>query len=59
MARGSAVYNMTCVHCRKAFHAEVLGPESEQAGVKCPHCKLFMPLERVEERADEKNADAA
>jgi hypothetical protein len=55
MVKGSAVDNATCVHCGKAFHAEVLGPESEQAGVKCPHCKLFMPLERVEE----KNADAA
>ena len=58
MAKGSAVDNATCVHCGKAFHAEVLGPESEQAGVKCPHCKLFMPLERVEESAKRKSADA-
>lgn len=41
--------HLTCVHCRKVFSSEVLGPESEQAGVKCPHCKLFMPLERVED----------
>jgi DNA-directed RNA polymerase subunit RPC12/RpoP len=37
-----------CVHCGKSFRAEVLGPETGQAGVKCPHCRLFMPLERTE-----------
>jgi DNA-directed RNA polymerase subunit RPC12/RpoP len=52
MARGSANRDMTCVHCGKPFRAEVLSPESELAGVKCPHCKLFMPLERVETDAD-------
>jgi phage FluMu protein Com len=41
--------NITCLHCRKPFRAEVLAPGSEQAGVKCPHCKLFMPLERVDD----------
>jgi DNA-directed RNA polymerase subunit RPC12/RpoP len=49
MVKGSANHEMTCVHCRKPFRAEVLSPQSDQAGVKCPHCKLFMPLERVEE----------
>jgi hypothetical protein len=41
------VRDAICVHCRKPFRAEVLSPETGQAGVKCPHCKLFMPLERV------------
>jgi DNA-directed RNA polymerase subunit RPC12/RpoP len=41
-----------CVHCGKTFRAEVLGPETDQAGVKCPHCRLFMPLGRTE-RPDE------
>jgi hypothetical protein len=49
MAKGSTAHDVVCVHCGKPFHAEVLSPETEQAGVKCPHCKLFMPLERVEE----------
>jgi phage FluMu protein Com len=42
------VQDVICVHCGKAFRAEVLSPQTEQAGVKCPHCRLFMPLERVE-----------
>jgi hypothetical protein len=40
--------DVTCVHCSKPFRAEVLSPETEHAGVKCPHCRLFMPLERIE-----------
>jgi phage FluMu protein Com len=52
MAEGPAVDDVICLHCGKPFHAEVLAPHSEQAGVKCPHCKLFMPLERVEENED-------
>jgi DNA-directed RNA polymerase subunit RPC12/RpoP len=39
---------LVCVHCGKSFHAEVLGLDTDQAGVKCPHCRLFMPLERTE-----------
>jgi DNA-directed RNA polymerase subunit RPC12/RpoP len=49
MAMGSAAQDVVCVHCGKPFRAKVLSPETEQAGFKCPHCKLFMPLERVEE----------
>lgn len=53
MADARTVRDVICVHCRKPFRAEVLSPESGQAGVKCPHCKLFMPLERVESGANE------
>ena len=49
MAHSPAVDELICLHCGKPFHAEILGPETEQAGVKCPHCNLFMPLQRVEE----------
>lgn len=48
MTESETVDDVICVHCGKSFRAEVLSPESEQAGVKCPHCRLFMPLERVE-----------
>jgi hypothetical protein len=48
MADAQQVQDVSCVHCGKPFRAEVLSPESEQAGVKCPHCRLFMPLQRVE-----------
>jgi phage FluMu protein Com len=47
-----AVDDVICLHCGKPFRAEVLSPATEQAGVKCPHCKLFMPLERVEQDED-------
>jgi hypothetical protein len=53
MPDAQQVQDVTCVHCRKSFHAEVLSPKSEQAGVKCPHCRLFMPLERVDTDANE------
>jgi hypothetical protein len=52
MVKGSATEDRTCVHCRKPFRAEVLSPKTEHAGVKCPHCKLFMPLGRVESDAN-------
>jgi phage FluMu protein Com len=43
-----SVQDVTCVHCGKPFRAEILAPDTELRGVKCPHCRLFMPLERVE-----------
>jgi hypothetical protein len=53
MAKAPQKEDAICVHCGKPFRSEVLSPESEQAGVKCPHCKLFMPLERVDPDATE------
>jgi DNA-directed RNA polymerase subunit RPC12/RpoP len=47
VAPGESTYDLTCVHCKKSFRADVLGSNTELAGVKCPHCRLFMPLERV------------
>jgi endogenous inhibitor of DNA gyrase (YacG/DUF329 family) len=40
-----------CPHCGKQFEAELLEPNTERTGVKCPHCNLFVPLERAEEPA--------
>jgi phage FluMu protein Com len=48
VADAQPVQDVICVHCGKPFRAEVLSPRTEHAGVKCPHCRLFMPLERVE-----------
>jgi hypothetical protein len=58
MAEAPSVHDVICVHCGKPFRAEVLSPDTEQAGVKCPHCRLFMPLERVE-TGDDSDVDAA
>jgi phage FluMu protein Com len=53
MAETQPIQDVTCVHCGKPFHASMLAPNTGQAGFKCPHCKLFMPLVRVESDADE------
>jgi DNA-directed RNA polymerase subunit RPC12/RpoP len=47
MAENERVRELICVHCKKPFGADILGSNTELAGVKCPHCRLFMPLERV------------
>ena len=44
-------YEIVCPHCKKTFQAEPIGEAAApQRGFKCPHCKLFTPLERTEER---------
>jgi DNA-directed RNA polymerase subunit RPC12/RpoP len=48
-----------CPHCKKPFMADLLGPDTERAGSKCPHCKLFVPLERGERAAEPEPADTA
>jgi phage FluMu protein Com len=59
MSTTPPVQDVICAHCGKAFRAEVLSPDTQQAGVKCPHCRLFMPLERAEPANAGANADAA
>jgi phage FluMu protein Com len=44
------VHTVECPHCGQSFEAELLtGPAPRYSGFKCPHCKLFAPLERVDE----------
>ena len=44
-------FEVECPHCHKTFEADVLeGSASRYRGFKCPHCKLFVPFERAEER---------
>jgi len=42
-----------CPHCGKEFEGELLAPHSApgRQGYKCPHCRLFVPLERAEPAA--------
>jgi DNA-directed RNA polymerase subunit RPC12/RpoP len=43
-----ASYQVVCPHCRKTFEAELMTASSSPArGFKCPHCRLFVPLERA------------
>jgi len=42
-------HEVVCPHCKKPFEGELM--ESASApwtrGFKCPHCRLFVPFERV------------
>ena len=42
-------YDIDCPHCRKSFAAEPIegGRAVRYLGFKCPHCKLFVPLQRA------------
>jgi len=47
----STVFDVTCPHCGKPFREELLaGPAARYTGFKCPHCRLFVPYERADER---------
>lgn len=42
-------YDVECPHCHRRFTAEVLtGSAGRYQGFKCPHCKLFVSLERAD-----------
>ena len=43
-------HEIACPHCRKSFRADLLGADTKRRGFKCPHCRLFVPLARVEEQ---------
>jgi DNA-directed RNA polymerase subunit RPC12/RpoP len=48
----ATVYDVVCPHCGKSFREELLtGPAQRYHGFKCPHCRLFVPFERVEQDA--------
>jgi DNA-directed RNA polymerase subunit RPC12/RpoP len=41
-------HEVTCPHCKKSFEAPLLEGSAERYnGFKCPHCRLFVPLERA------------
>jgi len=41
-------FEVVCPHCTKPFEAELLdGATPRYQGFKCPHCRLFVPLERA------------
>ena len=42
-------YDVTCPHCSKPFTATRLsGAAARHQGFKCPHCRLFVALDRAE-----------
>ena len=43
-------YEVKCPHCKRPFEAELMNGNAQRyQGFKCPHCRLFVPLERVSE----------
>jgi hypothetical protein len=42
-------FDVECPHCHKPFAGEPIegGRAARYLGFKCPHCKLFVPLERA------------
>ncbi len=44
--------DIACPHCKKPFTADLMqGAAARFQGFKCPHCRLFIPLERVKQLA--------
>jgi hypothetical protein len=39
-------HDVACPHCKKTFTAKLI-PGRRARGFKCPHCRLFVPLERT------------
>jgi hypothetical protein len=37
-----------CPHCKKPFEGHLLSGGSRHQGYKCPHCRLFVPIERAD-----------
>jgi DNA-directed RNA polymerase subunit RPC12/RpoP len=50
----SEQHRVVCPHCGKEFEAELMTSISAPGprGFKCPHCRLFVPVDRAVE-ADE------
>jgi transposase-like protein len=52
-ARSEGVtYEVVCPHCKRPFEAEpITGPQEQAQGFKCPHCRLFVALDRADPAA--------
>ncbi len=47
--RQESGFEVECPHCHKSFAAQPIrgGSAARYRGFKCPHCKLFVPLQRA------------
>ena len=58
MAAEETSFEVECPHCKKTFEAELIeGSAPRYEGFKCPHCRLFVPYGRADERDLLKPAD--
>ena len=46
-------FEVECPHCHKRFASAPIrgGDAARYRGFKCPHCKLFVPLQRAADQA--------
>jgi tRNA(Ile2) C34 agmatinyltransferase TiaS len=52
-------FTFECPHCHKQFDADVVQGAGRIRGFKCPHCRLFVPYDRVAEQALTRDPDAS
>lgn len=48
--RSGSEHQVACPHCKKLFAATLIAGRRSR-GFKCPHCRLFVPLERSADAA--------
>jgi phage FluMu protein Com len=53
-------FEVECPHCRKSFEGRPIegGRAARYLGFKCPHCKLFVPLQRARDVELTRDTDA-
>ena len=54
--RSESEHAVSCPHCKKTFAAPLIAGRRAR-GFKCPHCRLFVPLERAGEQELAQPAD--
>jgi tRNA(Ile2) C34 agmatinyltransferase TiaS len=52
-------FTITCPHCHKPFDAPSVQGKGRIRGFKCPHCRLFVPFDRVTEQGLTRDPDAS
>jgi tRNA(Ile2) C34 agmatinyltransferase TiaS len=40
-------FTVECPHCHKPFDVDTVQGKGRIRGFKCPHCRLFVPYDRV------------
>jgi len=44
-------FEIVCPHCKKTFSATLIEGSAERyRGFKCPHCRLFVPAARTDDK---------
>ena len=52
-------HTIVCPHCHKPFEAPAVQGKGRIRGFKCPHCRLFVPYDRIAEQALSRDPEQA